>query len=116
MTDMKLHLSNTISNTEGGKKVSAVVSNTSKAVAGGLSSAKGAFSSFITSFRQPQTDGGEENKTKEAEEAKEVPEDKEVKEAKEVEVPVQVASNHEKAIEVKEEEAPTTGIQQEIIT
>ena len=52
MDDMKLHLSNTISNTEGGKKVTAVVSNTGRAVAGGFSSAKGAISSFLTSFRQ----------------------------------------------------------------
>ena len=52
MDDMKLHLSNTISNTESGKKVTAVVSNTGRAVAGGFSSAKGAISSFLTSFRQ----------------------------------------------------------------
>lgn len=65
MTDMKLHLSNTISNTEGGKKVSAVVSNTSKAVAGGLSSAKGAFSSFITSFRQPAAEQQQQQQAQE---------------------------------------------------
>jgi hypothetical protein len=54
MDDMKLHLSNTISNTEGGKKVSAAVSNTGRVVAGGLSSAKGAISSLWSSFRQPK--------------------------------------------------------------
>ena len=56
MDDMKLHLSNTISNTEGGKKVTAVVSNTGRAVAGGLSSAKGAISSFWTSLRQDKSE------------------------------------------------------------
>ena len=86
MTDMKLHLSNTISNTEGGKKVSAVVSNTSKAVAGGLSSAKGAFSSFITSFRQPQaeqttTASTEEGGSKKAEDFEDIEKAKEVLES-----------------------------------
>ena len=56
MDDMKLHLSNTISNTEGGKKVTAVVSNTGRAVAGGFSSAKGAISSFLTSLRQDKSE------------------------------------------------------------
>ena len=54
VTDMKLHLSNTITNSESGKRVTQAVSNTGRAVAGSLTSAKGAFSSFITSFRQPQ--------------------------------------------------------------
>ena len=56
MDDMKLHLSNTISNTEGGKKMTAAVSNTGRAVAGGFSSAKGAISSFLTSFRQEKSE------------------------------------------------------------
>ena len=51
VNDVKLHLSNTISNSESGKRVSQVVSNTGKAVAGGFNSAKGAVSSFFTSFR-----------------------------------------------------------------
>jgi hypothetical protein len=54
VTDMKLHLSNTMTNTESGKRVSQVVSSTGRAVAGGLSSARGAFSSLMTSLR-PQT-------------------------------------------------------------
>ena len=56
VTDMKLHFSNTISNTEGGKKVSQVVSNTSRAVAGGISTAKGAFSSMFSFGKK--VDGG----------------------------------------------------------
>ncbi len=63
--DMKLHLSNTISNTEGGKKVSAAVASTGRAVAGGFSSAKGAFSSLWSSMRQKEDkqddEDGEEN-------------------------------------------------------
>ncbi|XP_040570025.1 late secretory pathway protein AVL9 homolog [Lepeophtheirus salmonis] len=51
VSDMKLHLTNSITNSEGGKRVSAAVANTGKAVAGGLSSAKGAFSSWIGSFK-----------------------------------------------------------------
>lgn len=54
VTDVKLHLSNTITNTESGKRVSQAVVNTGKAVAGGLSSAKGAFSSWMSSLKQQQ--------------------------------------------------------------
>ena len=43
--DVKLHISNTITNTEGGKKVAQAVVN----VAGHISSAKGVFSSFFRS-------------------------------------------------------------------
>ena len=40
VSDVKLRLSHTMHNTEGGKRVSAAVSNTGKAVAGGLGAAK----------------------------------------------------------------------------
>ena len=49
--DMRLHLSNTITNTEGGKKVSQALGNTGRAVAGGLSTAKGVFSSWMSSLK-----------------------------------------------------------------
>lgn len=55
VTDVKLHLSNTITNTEGGKRVTQAVANTGRAVAGGISTAKGALSSWITSFKTPPT-------------------------------------------------------------
>ena len=51
VTDVKLHLSNTISNTEGGKRVTQAVASTGRAVAGGINTAKGALSSWITSFK-----------------------------------------------------------------
>ena len=46
MSDVRLRLSHTMTNTEGGKKVSAAVSNTGRAVAGGLGAAKGALTSW----------------------------------------------------------------------
>lgn len=60
VSDMKLHLSHTIGNSEGGKRVTQAVVSTSKVLAGGISTAKGALSSWITSFRhpQPQQDDG----------------------------------------------------------
>ena len=74
--DMRLHLSNTISNTESGKRVSAAVANTSKAVAGSLTSAKGAFSSFLGSFK---TASGTVEPAETAAEATEVRESAETK-------------------------------------
>lgn len=53
MADMKLHLTHTIGNSEGGKRVTQAVANTSKALVGGISTAKGALSSWITSFKAP---------------------------------------------------------------
>ena len=58
INDMRLHLSNTITNTEGGKKVSQAVANTGRAVAGGFSTAKGVFSSWVTSFKTNPNPGG----------------------------------------------------------
>jgi hypothetical protein len=52
--DMRLHLSNSITGTEGGKKVTAAVANTGRAVAGGLSTAKGVFSSWMSSLKPSQ--------------------------------------------------------------
>ena len=51
VTDVKLHLSNTITNTESGKRVSQAVASTGRAVVGGITTAKGALSSWITSFK-----------------------------------------------------------------
>lgn len=51
VSDMKLFLSNTMTNTEGGKRVTQAVASTGRAVAGGLSSAKGALSSLFTSLK-----------------------------------------------------------------
>lgn len=48
---MKLHLSNSITNTDGGKRVSQAFANTGRAVAGGLNTASRAFSSWMTSFK-----------------------------------------------------------------
>ena len=49
--DMRLHLSNTITNTEGGKKVTQALGNTGRAVAGSISNAKGVFSSWMSSLK-----------------------------------------------------------------
>jgi len=51
MSDVRLRLAHTIHNTEGGKKVSAAVTNTGKAVAGGLGAARGAISSWWGGFK-----------------------------------------------------------------
>ncbi len=69
VSDVRLHLSNTIGASEGGKKVSQVLSNTGRSVAGGLSTAKGAVSSFFSSLRQPQKE--EEEEPEQSQEAKE---------------------------------------------
>ena len=54
INDMRLHLSNTIHNTESGKKVTQAVANTGRAVAGGLSTAKATFSSWMTALKSNQ--------------------------------------------------------------
>lgn len=56
VTDMKLHFSNSISNTESGRRVSQAVTSTGRAMAGGITSARGAFSSWLDSFKQPPVD------------------------------------------------------------
>ena len=62
INDMRLHLSNTIGNTESGKKVTQAVANTGRAVAGGISTAKGVFSSWMTSFKSGKdTDPSDQN-------------------------------------------------------
>ena len=61
VTDVKLHLSNTISNTESGKRVSQAVASTGRAVVGGITTAKGAFSSWITSFKSGATTANNDN-------------------------------------------------------
>jgi len=55
VSDVKLRLSHTMHNTEGGKRVSAAVSNTGKAVAGGLGAAKGALSAWWGGLRQDRS-------------------------------------------------------------
>ena len=51
MSDVRLRFAHTINNTEGGKKVTAAVSNTGRVVAGGLGAAKGAISSWWGGFK-----------------------------------------------------------------
>ena len=63
LNDVKLHLSNTLTNSESGKRAAQVVSNTGKAVAGGITQAKGAFSSFFSSLRQTAKDEEESEDT-----------------------------------------------------
>ena len=58
--DVKLHISNSITNTEGGKKVTQAVANTGRAVAGGISTAKGVFSSWMSSLKTNQGPTGQE--------------------------------------------------------
>merc|ERR1712062_873995 len=53
--DMRLHLSNTITNTEGGKKVTQALGNTGRAVAGSISNAKGVFSSWMSSLKSNES-------------------------------------------------------------
>ena len=65
--DVKLHISNSITNTEGGKKVTQAVANTGRAVAGGISTAKGVFSSWMSSLKTNQGPTGQENTVSETE-------------------------------------------------
>ena len=58
--DVKLHISNSITNTEGGKKVTQAVANTGRAVAGGISTAKGVFSSWMSSLKTNQGPTGQD--------------------------------------------------------
>merc|ERR1711894_494710 len=53
--DMRLHLSNTITNTEGGKKVTQALGNTGRAVAGSISNAKCVFSSWMSSLKSNES-------------------------------------------------------------
>ena len=46
MSDVKLRLSHTMTNTDGGKKVTAAMASTGRAVGGAVSQAKGVFSSW----------------------------------------------------------------------
>jgi hypothetical protein len=48
---VKLRLSHTMTNTDGGKKVTAAMASTGRAVAGGIGAAKGAFSSWFGGFK-----------------------------------------------------------------
>ncbi|XP_053678165.1 late secretory pathway protein AVL9 homolog [Anopheles nili] len=50
VADMKLRLAQTMQNSESGRKLNQAVSSTSRAVGGALTTAKGAFSSWWTSF------------------------------------------------------------------
>ncbi len=68
VSDVKLHFSNTMSNSEGGKRVSQAVATTGKALS---SAARGAFSSLLTSFNRPpnQQHQHQQPQTEQAEEA-----------------------------------------------
>uniref|UniRef100_A0A8W7P741 UDENN domain-containing protein n=1 Tax=Anopheles coluzzii TaxID=1518534 RepID=A0A8W7P741_ANOCL len=50
VADMKLRIAQTMQNSESGRKLNQAVTNTSRAVGGALTTAKGAFSSWWTSF------------------------------------------------------------------
>ncbi len=73
VNDVRLHLSNAMGSSEGGRKVSQVVSSTGRAVAGGISTAKGAFSSLWSSLRQPAPT--QQNQNQEVEVSQEAKED-----------------------------------------
>ena len=75
--DMRLHLSNTITNTEGGKKVTQALGNTGRAVAGSISNAKGVFSSWMSSLKSNESKETTANKD-DKEDKEEVIEDKSV--------------------------------------
>jgi hypothetical protein len=62
INDMRLHLSNTMGSTESGKKVTQALGNTGRAVAGGISSAKGVFSSWMTSFKSDKKEDSNDQK------------------------------------------------------
>jgi len=51
VADVKLRLSHTMTNTDGGKKVTAAMASTGRAVAGGIGAAKGAFNSWFGGFK-----------------------------------------------------------------
>ena len=57
--DVKLHISNTMTSSEGGKKVTQAVASTGRAVAGGISTAKGVFSSWMSSLKTNPGSGPE---------------------------------------------------------
>ena len=78
--DVKLHISNTMTSSEGGKKVTQAVASTGRAVAGGISTAKGVFSSWMSSLKtnpgsgpEPDTTKDEQEITKDTKEEKETP-------------------------------------------
>jgi len=58
VADTRLHFSNAMGGTEGGKRVTQAVTSTGRAVAGGITSARGAFSSFLTSIGKATSGGG----------------------------------------------------------
>lgn len=51
VSDVKLRLSHTMTNTDGGKKVTAAMQSTGRVVAGGIGAAKGALSSWFGGFK-----------------------------------------------------------------
>ncbi|XP_035900998.1 late secretory pathway protein AVL9 homolog [Anopheles stephensi] len=57
VADMKLRIAQTMQNSESGRKLNQAVTNTSRAVGGALTTAKGAFSSWWTSFTAPPQGG-----------------------------------------------------------
>uniref|UniRef100_A0A182M752 UDENN domain-containing protein n=1 Tax=Anopheles culicifacies TaxID=139723 RepID=A0A182M752_9DIPT len=57
VADMKLRIAQTMQNSESGRKLNQAVTSTSRAVGGALTTAKGAFSSWWTSFTAPPQGG-----------------------------------------------------------
>ena len=51
VADVKLRLSHTMTNTDGGKKVTAAMQSTGRVVAGGIGAARGALSSWFGGFK-----------------------------------------------------------------
>jgi len=81
VADVKLRLSHTMTNTDGGKKVTAAMASTGRAVAGGLGAAKGAFNSWFGGFKGSERGSKESSPVEEkveeittAEEASEIAE------------------------------------------
>lgn len=63
VTDVKLRLNHTMTNTDGGKKVTAALSSTGRAMGGAVTSAKGALSTWWGGWKAkdvPQGEGGVE--------------------------------------------------------
>jgi len=77
VSDVKLRLSHTMTNTDGGKKVTAAMASTGRVVSGGIGAAKGAFSSWFGGLR------GVERGSKESSPVDDIPAD--LAEAAEVE-------------------------------
>ena len=68
VTDVKLRLNHTMTNTDGGKKVTAALSSTGRAMGGAVTSAKGALSTWWGGWKAKEPPQGEGAEIKEGEE------------------------------------------------